>query len=197
MPGGWASTTPRLETLKLGRRSSHVPDPHWRFVQEGGGGEMRPAGHMSHCAGACGAPEALPVVGRRRGGFFPTPRGHTAGSALGSLAQAGRRAGLDAQPERPLMARGAKQKKGHAVTRRRGLHPPGKTTASRSEKNQGNRGEAPGKKIWWCGAPPEGAASFHLAQLLSNRTPPNAIPRKWDIPGPGITCEPELPSKGH
>jgi hypothetical protein len=36
-------------------------------------------------------------------------------SAVGSLAPAGRRAGLDARPERLLMARGAKKGSVHAV----------------------------------------------------------------------------------
>jgi len=64
------------------------------------------------------APDALAGVGIRRGCLTPTPRGHTVGSALGSHAKASRRAGLDAQPERRLRARGAR-KEPHAMKEER------------------------------------------------------------------------------
>jgi hypothetical protein len=85
------------------------------------GGENRPAGHRSHLACGCGdraGASRWGVAGavscEQRG---TPPRGVPARSH----AQAGRRAGLDAQPERPLMARGAKEKPSRSRTRRRGI----------------------------------------------------------------------------
>jgi hypothetical protein len=75
-----------------------------------GGGEIRPAGGRSHGAGACGS-----RAGVARWGFAGAVSGEQRGAPpwdvlARSHAKAGRRAALDAQPERPLIARGARTK---------------------------------------------------------------------------------------
>jgi len=95
------------------KRCGHIPGLARRLKQapgeRDGGGDIRPAGHRSDGAGACGHRAGGPrwgiagaVSGEQRGAL---PRDVPARSH----AQAGRRAGLDAQPERPLRARGAKK----------------------------------------------------------------------------------------
>jgi hypothetical protein len=82
-----------------------------------GGGEIRPAGLRSHLACACGHRAGVSrrgvagVVSYEQRGAPPRD------VPARSHAEAGRRAGLDAQPERPLVARGAKQAL-HAVKKR-------------------------------------------------------------------------------
>jgi len=87
-----------------------------------GGGEIRPAGGRSHCDGACGHRAGVQrwgvagaVSSEQRGAL---PRDVPARSH----AKAGRRAALDAQPERPLRARGAK--KNQPRSERRAGHAP-------------------------------------------------------------------------
>jgi len=118
-----------------------------------GGGEIRPAGHRSDRAGACGHRAGVPrwgfagVVSYEQRGAPPR------GVHARSHAQAGRRAELDAQPARLIPARGAKQshavkrEKGpprhrqnnrlHAVTRTKpAAHPSGNNEASRSDERK-------------------------------------------------------------
>ena len=117
----WRFETPtlRLETLKPGSGGS-VAGPLERFNrQRGDGGELHPAGGWSHDAGACGHRAGAPqwgiagaVSGEQRGA---PPRDVPARSH----AKAGRRAALDAQPERPG-SEPAGQKKPHAVKQKNG-----------------------------------------------------------------------------
>ena len=64
------------------------------------------------------APDALAGGGRRRGCLTPTPRGHTADGALGSLAQA-------SEAKRTREATLREKKKPHAVKEER-IRPRGK-----------------------------------------------------------------------
>jgi hypothetical protein len=74
-----------------------------------GGGEIRPAGHKSHFAGACGHRAGVSRWGVA-GVVSYEQRGAPARDVPArSHAEAGRRAGLEAQPERPLQARGAEE----------------------------------------------------------------------------------------
>jgi hypothetical protein len=108
------------------------------------------------------------------GGTGPTP-----GRTAGSWPEESRRAASEGEPALSG-APPAGQKEGLHAVKQEEAGPRGKIKP-RSEIERGKSGQSPGQKIWWCGAPPEGAASFHLARPLSNGTPRKAIPRKWDI----------------
>ena len=154
-PRGLRSDRPPAVPAVLTPHPKTLPTP----LKQGGGGregggEIRPAGRRSHHAGASGHRAARP-------------------------------AGGDAGPDRASHAREGNSEGPHA-----GLCP----AAGGIVREGGSEGwarsparvtwlRARGAKNWWCGAPPEGAASFHLARPLSIGTPPNAIPRKWDIRG--------------
>ena len=150
--GAMAARTRRADSIPPTQRH-----PSHRLKQDHGeregGGEIRPAGHRSDRAGACGHRAGVPrwgvagVVSYEQRGAPPRD------VPARSHAQAGRRAGLDAQPERLLPARGAKQshavkrEKGpprhrqnnrlHAVTRTKpAAHPSGNNEASRSDERK-------------------------------------------------------------
>ena len=95
---------PKGQGSTMAERLLHVPG-----TREGGG-ELRPAGGRSHCAGACGHRAGVPRWGIAGVVSYEQRGAPTRDVPARSHAQAGRRAGLDAQPERPLKARGARKK---------------------------------------------------------------------------------------
>jgi len=119
-----------------------------RCVREGGG-KIRPAGDRSHCAGACGH-----RAGVSRWGIAGEASGEQRGAPprdvpARSHAQVGRRAGLEAQPRRPLPARRATRKP-HAVKEGKGssrLGPRAKRRSRSETKGTGVRGGAPGRAM--------------------------------------------------
>jgi len=120
-------TPPRIRTLgtpwpperwplaPAGRNLSTHPQTRLTPLKQGcggreGGGENRPAGEKSHGAEACGH-----RAGVSRWGIAGAASCEQRGAPPRSVpprsrAQTGRRARLDAQPERPLTARGAKKR---------------------------------------------------------------------------------------
>jgi len=139
----------------------------------GGGGEIRPAGGRSHRAGACGN-----RAGVSRWGVAGAASGEQRGAPprdvpARSHAQACRRAGLNARPERPLRARGAKKLVVRGTTGRSGQLPPCSTTLKRHppQRNPTKVGYPDGRQ----GA---GAESLELRTLT-----PDAQTTRYKGPG--------------
>ncbi len=91
-----------------------------------GGGEIRPAGHRNHGAGACGHRAGVSQWGIAGVALYEQRGAPPRDVPARSHAKTGRRAGLDAQPERPLHARGAKQNPHAVKSKTRAAHPPNK-----------------------------------------------------------------------
>ena len=114
-PGGFQSPSTQQEQPNARKQAR---------AQTGGGGENRPAGHRSDLACACGHGAGVARWGAA-GGASSEQRGAPPRGVLArSHAPAGRRVGLEAQPERQLPARGAKYS--HAVKREESAGSPGR-----------------------------------------------------------------------
>jgi hypothetical protein len=138
-------------------RHRRIGSPHpspWRdhssrsVAKREGGGEIRPAGGMSHCAEACGSRAGVSRWGIGGVAFHEQRGAPLRDVPARSHAEAGRRAALDAQPERPLKARGAKESLHEVENRTSPSHPRGKTTASRSAKKKGSSWKRVGEFAW-------------------------------------------------
>ena len=98
-----------------------------------------PRGRQEPSRRSVRAPSALIAVGRRRGGLTPTPRGHAASSATRARATAGRRAGLEARPERPAPSPRGKKSPRSGKTRADPLRRGRSSDRSRGRRCPGSR----------------------------------------------------------
>jgi hypothetical protein len=137
-PPGTPRKTQSQLTVRQGEEANRAP---WRT---GGWRSILPAGHRSHCAGACGSPTRWPAWGdgaavscRRRGTTRPavlsgrTPRRVGGLGSRPSPSDRSRSAGQKTRPPRS----GKKRKALHPAT----VAPVRETSRSRSEKKQRSR----------------------------------------------------------
>jgi hypothetical protein len=135
------------------------------------GREIRPAGHRSHRAGACGNRAGVPRWGIAGVASYEQRGAPPQDVPARWHAKAGRRAGLDAQPERPLDARGAKQKPSRSERTKHGRPPVGQENLHGVETKTGAHR-------------PEGQTRYRGSGGLFHTNSPSVVEESLSLRGP-------------